>query len=194
MNSGSLDPELMQLKMDNNARLTNPLGSELVEREALVDSALLSADRALKIGLSENKIVISCKVSRLSQMVESYKKLSSLCDFPLHLGLTEAGMGSMASTSTSIALGLLLSQGIGDTIRASLTPEPKGDRAKEVKLCQDVLQSLGLRSFRPSVTSCPGCGRTTSSFFRELIESFKASIDLGYSPLIYKTPSLLPIT
>ncbi len=177
VNSGSLDPELMQLKMDNNARLTNPLDSELVEREALVDSALLSADRALKIGLSENKIVISCKVSRLSQMVESYRKLSSLCDFPLHLGLTEAGMGSMASTSTSIALGLLLSQGIGDTIRASLTPEPKGDRAKEVKLCQDVLQSLGLRSFRPSVTSCPGCGRTTSSFFRELSEEIEIYLE-----------------
>ena len=149
----------------------------MVEREALVDSALLSADRALKIGLPENKIVISCKVSRLSQMVESYKKLSTLCDFPLHLGLTEAGMGSMASTSTSIALGLLLSQGIGDTIRASLTPEPKGDRAKEVKLCQDVLQSLGLRSFRPSVTSCPGCGRTTSSFFRKLSKEIESYLE-----------------
>jgi (E)-4-hydroxy-3-methylbut-2-enyl-diphosphate synthase len=177
VNSGSLDPELMQLKMDKNARLPNPLDSNLVEREALVDSALLSADRALKIGLPENKIVISCKVSRLSQMVESYKKLSTLCDFPLHLGLTEAGMGSMASTSTSIALGLLLSQGIGDTIRASLTPEPKGDRAKEVKLCQDVLQSLGLRSFRPSVTSCPGCGRTTSSFFRELSKEIEIYLE-----------------
>ena len=177
VNSGSLDPELMQLKMDENARLSEPRDSELVEREALVDSALLSADRALSIGLPEKNIVLSCKVSRISQMVESYKILSSSCDFPLHLGLTEAGMGSRGSTSTSIALGLLLSQGIGDTIRASLTPEPKGDRAKEVKLCQEILQSLDLRSFRPSVTSCPGCGRTTSSFFRELSEEIEIYLE-----------------
>ena len=161
--------------MDENSRLSKPKSSEEVENIALVESAISSLEAAKEIGLSENKIVISCKVSRLNQMVNVYRKLSNQCDSPLHLGLTEAGMGRKGIVSTTSALSILLYEGIGDTIRASLTPDINGDRSLEVKLCQDILQSIGLRKFRPSVTACPGCGRTTSSFFRELaseIENF----------------------
>ena len=175
VNAGSLDPDVLSKRMDKNSRLIKPKSSEEVENLALVDSALSSLDAAIKIGLPEDKIIISCKVSRLNQMVNVYRELSNKCDVPLHLGLTEAGMGQKGIVATTSALSILLYEGIGDTIRASLTPKVGGDRTLEVKLCQDILQSIELRKFRPSVTACPGCGRTTSTYFRELasdIESF----------------------
>tara|TARA_B100000029_G_scaffold2990_2_gene3716 strand:- start:6033 stop:7256 length:1224 start_codon:yes stop_codon:yes gene_type:complete len=175
VNAGSLDPDILSKRMDENSRLSNPKSSDDVENIALIESAISSLEVAKEIGLSDNKIIISCKVSRLNQMVNVYRELSNQCDSPLHLGLTEAGMGRKGIVSTTSALSILLYEGIGDTIRASLTPDINGDRTLEVKLCQDILQSIGLRKFRPSVTACPGCGRTTSSFFRELaseIENF----------------------
>ena len=177
VNAGSLDPDVMAVKMDENSRLGEPLGSEFVENRALVESALASAGAALDIGLSPNQIIISCKVSRLPQMVAVYRELSEKSDFALHLGLTEAGMGQKGVVATTSALSVLLEQGIGDTIRASLTPEVGGDRTKEVRLCQDILQSVGLRRFRPAVTACPGCGRTTSTLFRELAQDIQTHID-----------------
>ena len=173
VNAGSLDSELLDLKMEINSKRKNPLSSELVENEALVESALISAEKAIDLGLPEDKIIISCKVSRVNQMISVYKELSEKCNFPLHLGLTEAGMGMKGVSYTSVALGNLLYQGIGDTIRCSLTPEVNGDRTNEVKLCQEILQSIGVRDFNPTVTSCPGCGRTTSTFFRELSEEIQ---------------------
>ena len=178
VNAGSLDPEVLALKMDENSRLKNPLSAELVENQALVESALSSSEAAINMGLNENNIIISCKVSRLNQMVDVYRELSEKSPFPLHLGLTEAGMGQKGVVSTTAALSILLESGIGDTIRASLTPEIGGDRAKEVRLCQDILQSLGIRRFRPAVTACPGCGRTTSTFFRELAQEIQSHIDI----------------
>ncbi len=178
VNAGSLDQEVLAQKMDANARRPLPLSSEEVEREALVESAISSAEAAISLGLPENRIIISCKVSRLPQMVEAYRQLSRMCHFPLHLGLTEAGMGTKGVVSTTAALSILLYEGIGDTIRASLTPEPNGDRTREVRLCQEILQALHLRSFRPEVTACPGCGRTTSSLFRELAQDIQAHLDL----------------
>jgi len=177
VNAGSLDPEVLAKRMDENAKNNFPLSSEEVEIEALVDSALSSAETAIDLGLPENMIIISCKVSRVQEMVTVYRKIAENCNLPLHLGLTEAGMGLKGVASTSSALSILLSEGIGDTIRSSLTPEVGGDRSKEVRLCQEILQALGLRSFRPSVTSCPGCGRTTSTFFRELAENIQNEID-----------------
>ena len=173
VNAGSLDSELLDLKMEINSKRKIPLSSELVENEALVESALISAEKAIGLGLPEDKIIISCKVSRVNQMISVYKELSEKCNFPLHLGLTEAGMGMKGISYTSVALGNLLYQGIGDTIRCSLTPEVNGDRTNEVKLCQEILQSIGARDFNPTVTSCPGCGRTTSTFFRELSEEIQ---------------------
>jgi len=178
VNAGSLDPEVLALKMDENSRLKNPLSAEIVENQALVESALSSSEAAINMGLSENNIIISCKVSRLNQMVAVYRELSEKSPFPLHLGLTEAGMGQKGVVSTTAALSILLESGIGDTIRASLTPEIGGDRSKEVRLCQDILQSLGIRRFRPAVTACPGCGRTTSTFFRELAQEIQSHIDI----------------
>jgi (E)-4-hydroxy-3-methylbut-2-enyl-diphosphate synthase len=177
VNAGSLDPDVMADKMDENSRLAEPLESELVENSALVESALSSAGAALDIGLTPNQIIISCKVSRLLQMVAVYRELSEKSDFTLHLGLTEAGMGQKGVVATTSALSVLLEQGIGDTIRASLTPEVGGDRSKEVRLCQDILQSVGLRRFRPAVIACPGCGRTTSTLFRELAQDIQTHID-----------------
>lgn len=179
VNAGSLDQELLVQKMDENARRTDPLSGDEVEREALVESAIASVEAALDVGLPEFSMIISCKVSRLSQMVEAYRTLSKLTDIPLHLGLTEAGMGQKGIVTTTAALSVLLYEGIGDTIRASLTPEVGGDRAKEVKLCQDILQALGIRTFRPSVTACPGCGRTTSTLFRELASDIQQQIDIN---------------
>ena len=173
VNAGSLDSELLESKMEVNSRRKNPLSSELVENEALIESALISAEKAIDLGLEEDKIIISCKVSRVNQMISVYKELSEKCNFPLHLGLTEAGMGMKGVSYTSVALGNLLYQGIGDTIRCSLTPEVNGDRTNEVKLCQEILQSIGVRNFNPTVISCPGCGRTTSTFFRELSEEIQ---------------------
>lgn len=177
VNAGSLDPDVMAVKMDENSRRAEPLASEFVENRAMVESALSSAEAALDIGLAANQIIISCKVSRFPQMIAVYRELSEKSDFALHLGLTEAGMGQKGVVATTSALSVLLEQGIGDTIRASLTPEVGGDRAEEVRLCQDILQSVGLRRFRPAVTACPGCGRTTSTLFRELAQNIQTHID-----------------
>ena len=177
VNAGSLDPDVMAVKMDENSRRAEPLASEFVENRAMVESALSSAEAALDIGLAANQIIISCKVSRFPQMIAVYRELSEKSDFALHLGLTEAGMGQKGVVATTSALSVLLEQGIGDTIRASLTPEVGGDRAEEVRLCQDILQSVGLRRFRPAVTACPGCGRTTSTLFRELAQNIQSHID-----------------
>ena len=178
VNAGSLDQEVLAKKMDANSRRASPLSADEVEREALVESALASAEAAVELGLPADHIVISCKVSRLPQMVEAYRELARKCDFPLHLGLTEAGMGTKGIVATTSALSVLLYEGIGDTIRSSLTPEPGGDRAREVRLCQEVLQALQVRSFRPAVTSCPGCGRTTSTLFRELAQDIQTHLDV----------------
>ena len=177
VNAGSLDQELLGQKMDANNHRQSPLTGDEVEREALVESAIASAEAAVSLGLPENKIIISCKVSRLPQMVEAYREISRRCDLPLHIGLTEAGMGTKGIVATTAALSTLLYDGIGDTIRSSLTPEPGGDRAREVRLCQEILQALQLRSFRPAVTACPGCGRTTSVLFRELARDIQAHLD-----------------
>jgi len=177
VNAGSLDPEVLARKMDENAKRREPRAAEEVENEALVESALLSAEAAQALGLPADRIVLSCKVSRLPQMVAVYRELASRSDLPLHLGLTEAGLGIKGETATAAALSILLAEGIGDTIRASLTPEVNGDRTREVRLCQELLQALGLRSFRPSVTACPGCGRTTSTFFRELAERIQTHLE-----------------
>ena len=177
VNAGSLDPELLAELMDENARQSAPQDAESVERDALVQSALRSADRAGELGLGRDRMIISCKVSRLNQMVAAYRELSELTDIPLHLGLTEAGMGTKGVVITTAALSILLDDGIGDTIRASLTPEVGGDRTAEVKLCQEILQSLELRSYRPSVTACPGCGRTTSTVFRRLAQDVQERIE-----------------
>jgi len=177
VNAGSLDPDVMATMMDENSRLAAPLSSDLIENRAMVESALSSAEAALDIGLTPNQIIISCKLSRLPQMIAVYRELSQKSDFALHLGLTEAGMGQKGVVATTSALSVLLEQGIGDTIRASLTPEVGGDRTKEVRLCQDILQSVGLRRFRPAVTACPGCGRTTSTLFRELAQDIQTHID-----------------
>jgi len=177
VNAGSLDPDLLAAKMDANSRRDSPLAAEDVEVEALAESALASAEAAVDLGLPEDRIIISCKVSRLDQMVLSNREIARRCDLPIHLGLTEAGMGVKGTAATASALSILLWEGIGDTIRASLTPEPGGDRTAEVRLCQEVLQALGLRSFRPQVTSCPGCGRTTSARFRDLAQEVQAHLD-----------------
>ncbi len=177
VNAGSLDPEVLVARMDANSRLADPKSGDEVEREALIESAVSSADAAVSLGLPENQIIVSCKVSRLPQMVEAYRELSKLMKFPLHLGLTEAGMGTKGIVATTSALSVLLYEGIGDTIRSSLTPEVGGDRAREVRLCQEILQALDLRSFRPAVTACPGCGRTTSTLFRELAQDIQGYLD-----------------
>ena len=177
VNAGSLDPDLLSDLMDANARRAEPLDADSVERDALVQSALRSAEAAEELGLRRDRMIISCKVSRLKQMVSAYREISRQTDIPLHLGLTEAGMGTKGVVSTTAALSILLAEGIGDTIRASLTPEVGGDRTAEVKLCQTILQSLELRSFMPSVTSCPGCGRTTSTVFRQLAQDVQERID-----------------
>ena len=173
----SLDPELMDALMEQNAALPEPAAGGDVLRDAMVRSALDSALAAEEIGLPHDRIVVSCKVSRLPDMVAVYRALATQSDYPLHLGLTEAGMGSKGIIATTAALSVLLEAGIGDTIRASLTPEPGGDRTLEVSACLDILQSLGLRSFRPDVTACPGCGRTTSSVFQELAQSIQGHLD-----------------
>jgi (E)-4-hydroxy-3-methylbut-2-enyl-diphosphate synthase len=177
VNAGSLDPELLDSLMDRNARLAEPESADAVLRQAMVQSALRSAEAAEELGLGHDRIVLSCKSSRLQDMVAVYRDLAAACDYPLHLGLTEAGMSSKGIVATSAALAVLLQDGIGDTIRASLTPEPGGDRSLEVRVCLDLLQSLGLRSFRPEVTACPGCGRTTSTVFQELAQRIEARLE-----------------
>jgi len=168
VNWGSLDQELLARLMDANSARSEPLDAAAVLREALVRSALDSAQRAEHLGLPGNRICLSAKVSAVQELIAVYRELGRRCDYPLHLGLTEAGMGSKGIVASTAALSVLLQQGIGDTIRVSLTPEPGGPRAKEVQVAQEILQSLGLRAFVPMVAACPGCGRTTSTVFQEL--------------------------
>ena len=168
VNWGSLDQAKMAQMMDDNAKLMQPLSSDALMREALIQSALESAEQAVAIGLPKNKIIISCKVSNVQDLVKVYSELSSRSEYPLHLGLTEAGMGSKGIVASTAALALLLQQGIGNTIRVSLTPEPNESRTNEVVVAQEILQTMGIRSFTPLVTACPGCGRTTSTYFQEL--------------------------
>jgi (E)-4-hydroxy-3-methylbut-2-enyl-diphosphate synthase len=168
VNWGSLDRALLTRMMDDNARRAAPLEDREVVLEAMRESALRSAELAERAGLGHDRIVLSAKVSDVRDLVSVYRALAAACDYPLHLGLTEAGLGAKGIVATTAALAILLYEGIGDTIRTSLTPAPGGDRADEVRVCQQILQSLGLRHFTPQVTSCPGCGRTTSTFFQEL--------------------------
>src|SRR5499425_516005 len=175
-NWGSLDQELLTHLMDANARSNQPVDARDVTREAMVQSALLSAARAEEIGLPRSKIILSAKVSAVQDLIAVYGELARRCDYALHLGLTEAGMGSKGIVASSAALSVLLQQGIGDTIRISLTPEPGGDRTLEVKVAQELLQTLGLRTFVPLVAACPGCGRTTSTTFQELAASIQGFI------------------
>ena len=176
VNWGSLDRALLTRMMDENARRTPPLADREVVLEAMRESALASAALAERFGQPHDAIVLSAKVSDVRDLVTIYRALAAACDYPLHLGLTEAGMGSKGIVATTAALAILLAEGIGDTIRTSLTPAPGGDRADEVGVCQQVLQSLGLRHFSPQVTSCPGCGRTTSTFFQELAAEVTAHV------------------
>ena len=173
VNWGSLDQNLVVRMMDENARLAEPKSVKEVTRAALIASAVESAARAEQLGLAHNRIVLSCKVSEVQDLIAVYRQLSAQCDYALHLGLTEAGMGSKGIVASTAALAVLLQEGIGDTIRISLTPEPGGDRTAEVVVAQEILQTMGLRAFAPMVTACPGCGRTTSSFFQELAQSIQ---------------------
>lgn len=168
VNWGSLDQELLMHLMDENAKSSNPKEAQLVMHEALVQSAILSAQRAEELGLGRDKIILSCKVSEVQDLIAVYQELAVRGDYALHLGLTEAGMGSKGIVASTASLAVLLQQGIGDTIRISLTPEPGGDRTQEVIVGQQILQTMGLRSFTPMVTACPGCGRTTSTVFQQL--------------------------
>jgi len=173
VNWGSLDAQLLARLMDQNAQLSEPLDSSEVTREAVVRSALDSARHAQELGLPAERIVLSCKMSQVQDLITVYRSLAARCDYALHLGLTEAGMGSKGIVASSAAMGVLLQEGIGDTIRISLTPEPGGDRAREVQVAQELLQTMGLRAFTPMVTACPGCGRTTSTYFQDLAQKIE---------------------
>ena len=173
VNWGSLDQDLLSNLMDENSKLKKPLDAESVTKKALIVSALESAKRAEELGLKKEQIIISCKVSEIHTLVEIYDELAKKCKYSLHLGLTEAGMGIKGIVSSTAALSLILSKGIGDTIRISLTPKPEGDRREEVYVAQEILQNLEIRSFTPKVTACPGCGRTTSKVFQELAEKIQ---------------------
>ena len=173
VNWGSLDGRLLTRLMDENARRPNPLDAKEVTLNAMVISALESAAAAERYGLAHDKIILSAKVSGVQDLIKVYRMLAAQCDYPLHLGLTEAGMGAKGIVATTAALAVLLQEGIGDTIRTSLTPQPGGDRTEEVFVSQQILQSLGLRSFAPQVTACPGCGRTTSTYFQELADQIQ---------------------
>lgn len=173
VNWGSLDQGKMARMMDENAQLAEPLSSEALMREALIQSALESATQAEALGLPADHIIISCKVSDVQDLILVYRELAHRCNYPLHLGLTEAGMGSKGIVASTAALAVLLQEGIGDTIRVSLTPEPGESRTKEVVVAQEILQTMGIRSFTPLVTACPGCGRTTSTFFQELAQKIQ---------------------
>jgi len=173
VNWGSLDQDLLTEMMDENAAAGSPRTAKDVYMEAMLASALRSAEMAEDVGLGHDRILISAKVSHVPDLVEIYGRLATRCDYPLHLGLTEAGMGMKGQVASAAALSILLAQGIGDTIRVSLTPKPNGDRSEEVLVAQQILQSLGLRSFAPQVTACPGCGRTTSTFFQHMAEDIQ---------------------
>ena len=174
VNWGSLDQELLAALMDENASRSEPWDAKQVMYQALVQSALQSAQQAVELGMSPNQVILSCKVSGVQDLVSVYRALAARCDYPLHLGLTEAGMGTKGTVASATALSLLLQEGIGDTIRVSLTPQPGEARTQEVLIALEVLQSLGLRTFNPSVTACPGCGRTTSTTFQELAQEIDA--------------------
>ena len=174
VNWGSLDQALLTRMMDENSRLAEPKDAREVTMEAMVVSALNSAALAEKYGLRADQIILSAKVSGVQDLIDVYRSLAARCNYPLHLGLTEAGMGAKGVVASSAAIGVLLQEGIGDTIRVSLTPAPGGDRTEEVRVAQQILQSLGIRSFTPQVTACPGCGRTTSTFFQEMAEQIQS--------------------
>ena len=175
-NWGSLDQELLTHLMDENAKSADPLDARAVMHEAMVQSCVLSADRAVEIGLPKDRIILSAKVSAVQDLIAVYRMLAARSDYALHLGLTEAGMGSKGIVASSVALGVVLQEGIGDTIRVSLTPEPNGDRTLEVKVAQEILQTMGIRTFVPLVAACPGCGRTTSTLFQELAQDIQGFI------------------
>ena len=176
VNWGSLDQQLLTKMMDENAKQLTPLSADEVMQEALIISALQSAEQAEDIGLSRDNIVLSCKVSGVQKLISVYRDIAQRCDYALHLGLTEAGMGSKGIVASTASIGVLLQEGIGDTIRISLTPEPGGDRCNEVIVAQEILQTMGLRSFTPLVIACPGCGRTTSTVFQELADNIQAYV------------------
>jgi (E)-4-hydroxy-3-methylbut-2-enyl-diphosphate synthase len=176
VNWGSLDQELLTKLMDENSQSATPRGAREVTHEAMVQSALLSAARAQDIGLAKNRMILSAKVSSVQDLIAVYTELARRSDYALHLGLTEAGMGSKGIVASSAAMGVLLQQGIGDTVRVSLTPEPNGDRTLEVQVAQELLQTMGLRTFVPLVAACPGCGRTTSTTFQELASDIQGFI------------------
>ncbi|WP_435101241.1 flavodoxin-dependent (E)-4-hydroxy-3-methylbut-2-enyl-diphosphate synthase [Arhodomonas sp. AD133] len=176
VNWGSLDQELLARMMDDNARLPEPADPARVMKSAVVRSALESAEKAEELGLPHDRIILSCKMSVVQDLITVYRDLADRCDYPLHLGLTEAGMGSKGIVASSAALAVLLQEGIGDTIRISLTPEPGESRTREVVVAQELLQTMGMRAFTPLVTACPGCGRTTSTFFQELAEQIQRHV------------------
>lgn len=176
VNWGSLDQDLVVRLMDANAKLADPRPASEVTQEALVQSAISNAERAEELGMARNQIILSCKVSEVQSLIKVYRELARRGDYALHLGLTEAGMGSKGIVASTAAMGVLLQEGIGDTIRVSLTPEPGGDRTKEVIVAQEILQTMGLRAFTPLVTACPGCGRTTSTVFQELAETVQSYV------------------
>jgi (E)-4-hydroxy-3-methylbut-2-enyl-diphosphate synthase len=176
VNWGSLDQDLLTRMMDENNALAEPLDARDVMRKAVVASALSSAERAIEVGLPKDRIILSAKVSGVQDLIAIYADLAARCEFPLHLGLTEAGMGSKGIVASTAGMSVLLQQGIGDTIRVSLTPEPNGDRTNEVIVAQEILQTMGLRSFTPMVIACPGCGRTTSTYFQELAQQIQSHI------------------
>jgi len=176
VNWGSLDAKLLARLMDENAALAKPADASVVMREALIRSALDSAAQAEQLGLPHDQIILSCKVSDVQDLISVYRALAARCDYPLHLGLTEAGMGSKGIVSSTAAMAVLLQEGIGDTIRISLTPEPGQPRTDEVVVAQELLQSMGLRAFTPMVTACPGCGRTTSTFFQSLAQDVQSFV------------------
>ncbi len=173
VNWGSLDPSVLARLMDENSKSSTPRDSVVVMHDAVITSALESAEKAVEIGLGKDKIILSCKMSGVQDLISVYKDLAERCYYPLHLGLTEAGMGSKGIVSSTAALAILLQQGIGNTIRISLTPEPGGDRCQEVIVAQEILQSMGIRSFTPAVIACPGCGRTTSDYFQQLAQDIQ---------------------
>jgi (E)-4-hydroxy-3-methylbut-2-enyl-diphosphate synthase len=176
VNWGSLDQDLLTTMMDENAASPQPRDAKEIYIEAMIESALRSAALAEQVGLGHDRILLSAKVSAVQDLVDVYRRLAARCDYPLHLGLTEAGLGTKGIIASTAALSILLAEGIGDTIRVSLTPKPNGDRAEEVQVAQQILQSLGLRSFTPQVTACPGCGRTTSTFFQKMAEDIQTYI------------------
>jgi len=194
VNWGSLDEELLTRLMDENAALPAPISAAAVQREAIIQSALLSAQRAEEIGLGRDRIILSTKVSDVQHLIAVYQELAARCDYALHLGLTEAGMGSKGIVASSAAMGILLQQGIGDTIRVSLTPEPGGDRTTEVKVAQELLQTMGFRQFLPVVAACPGCGRTTSTTFQTLAKEIQDHLNVSMPEWRERYPGVETLT